>query len=234
MLRSLISLTAAVVAALSCSTVSAQTTYSAGVVTFDDLSQVTHVSAVVPSYQGFAWGNGFVTWSDVGHPSMYTTFQANSGTSIARADHQGFYFDGADFFLRDGAGTNDIYLFLYDQNGNTLYHGFDEKFGKNHIVDTDRLQTFGAVVDVDKVTGAPTFYSGLVYSVAFSWDNNNLAKNANDFGMDNFRYRAADAAAITEPGMPQVSAVPEIETYTMLLAGFGLMGTIIRRRQRNA
>jgi hypothetical protein len=52
--------------------------------------------------------------------------------------------------------------------------------------------------------------------------------------MDNFRFRAADAMDIAAPVMPQVTAVPEVETYAMLLAGLGLMGTIIRRRQHQA
>jgi hypothetical protein len=30
-----------------------------------------------------------------------------------------------------------------------------------------------------------------------------------------------------------VTAVPEVETYAMMLAGLGLMGTIARRRNKN-
>lgn len=195
--------------------------YTSGVVTFDDLRAAQHVADVSPAYQGFSWGNGLVTWADVGHPSMYTTFQASAGTSIARADGSAFYFGGADFFLRDGAGSNDIYLFLYDQAGALVYNGFDEKYGKNHIVDTDRSQTFGAITNIDNA-GNATFYSGLVSRVAFGWDNNGgVAGNANDFGMDNFRYSA------TAP----VAAVPEPETYAMLLAGMGLVGAMARRRK---
>jgi hypothetical protein len=203
------------------------TTYSAGVVGFDDLAATQHVSAVADNYQGFSWGDGLVTWSDNGHPSMYAAFQVSAGTSLARADGSAFYFDGADFFLRDGAGTNDIYLFLYDASGGLVYNGFTEKFGRNHIVDTNRSQTFGAVTDVDKA-GNASFYSGLVSRVAFGWDGTGQQRigNANDFGMDNFRYRASPLAAVV-----QVSSVPEPESYAMLLAGMGLVAAITRRRR---
>jgi len=198
--------------------------YAPGTVTFDDLGVGLHVADVSPSYQGFNWGNGLVTWSDVGHPSRYTTFQASAGTSISRADGSAFYFADANFFLRDGAGTNDIYLFLYDATGSLVYNGLTEKYGRNHIVDTDRSQTFGAITDIDKA-GNATFYSGLVSRVAFGWDNNGgVAGNANDFGMDNFRYSATVLAS-------PVAAVPEPESYAMLLAGLGLVGTIARRRR---
>lgn len=200
--------------------------YSAGVVTFDGLGTSQRMSTFA-GYEGFTWGAGLVTWSDVGHPSIHTTFQAAAGTSISRADGSAFYFDGADFFLRDGAGTNDIYLFLYDPTGALVYNGFEEDLGRNHIVDTQRNRTFGAITAVDSA-GVATFYSGLVSRVAFGWDGSgtNLAGNANDFGMDNFRYRATALAAD-----PLVSAVPEPESYAMLLAGLGLMASITRRRR---
>lgn len=201
--------------------------YTPGVVTFDELGPSQFLSTVVPKYQGFTWGNGFVTWSDVGHPSRYTTFQVSRGTSIARADGAAFYFDGADFFLRDGAGTNDIYIFLYDQTGALVYDGREEKYGRNHIVDTDRLQTFGAITSIDKV-GVATFYSGQVSLVAFGWDGtgSNLTGNANDFGMDNFRYRAAELAST-----PPASPVPEPHVFAMLLAGLGIIGKVAKARK---
>lgn len=200
--------------------------YTPGLVTFDELGSSQFVANVSPNYQGFSWGNGFVTWADTGHPSRYTTFQANSGTSFARADGSSFYFDGADFFLRDGAGTNDIYIFLYDQTGALVYNGRTEEFGRNHIVDTDRSRTFGAITNIDSA-GLASIYSGQVSRVAFGWDGTDtkLSRNANDFGMDNIRYRAAQITT------PPVSPVPEPNAVAMLLAGLGLMGAIARRRK---
>ena len=38
---------------------------------------------------------------------------------------------------------------------------------------------------------------------------------------------------VTDVSVTPVSAVPEPETYSMLLAGLGLMGTMVKRRKRN-
>lgn len=199
--------------------------YTAGVVTFDELTASQHVASAASNYMGFNWAPGFVTWADAGS-SMYTTFQASAGTTLSRADKSAFYFDGADFFLRPGAGTNDIYIFLYDTKGALVYDGFKETYGRNHIVDTDRLQTFGAITGINSA-GLASYYSGQVSAVAFGWDGSNTANrngNANDFGMDNLRFRAT---AFASP----VSPVPEPQSYAMLLAGLGLMGAIARRRR---
>ena len=233
MFKPLCKLAATAALALGFSFAHADTTYSAQVVTFNDLASSQRISDISPGYQGFNWGSGFVTWADAGHPSRYTTFNP-VGTTVTRADHQAFYFDGADFFLRDGAGTNDIYLFLYGEDGALVYNGREETYGKNHIVDTDRSRTFGAITGVDETTGVATFYSGLVSAVAFGWDGSkaiNVAGNANDFGMDNFRYRSADPVSVPTP---QVSAVPEMDTYAMMLTGLALMAGIARRRRMKA
>lgn len=228
MVRTLFKLSISAIVMLGVSSVAAESpVYTPGVVTFDELGSSQHISAITPKYEGFTWGNGFVTWSDMGHPSRYTTFQANAGTSISRADGTAFYFEGADFFLRDGAGTNDIYIFLYDQTGALVYNGREEKYGKNHIVDTNRLRTFGAITNVDNA-GVAAFYSGQVSAVAFGWDTNggNAGGNANDFGMDNLRYRAVALASA-----PPVSPVPEPHTYALLLAGLGFVGAAAKRRK---
>lgn len=235
MLHTLFKFAAATVLALCGSAAFAETTYTPGVVTFDSLSNSSGTN-IAAGYEGFTWGNGLFARTEPGAENDYVAFTSSGGRTILRTDGQGFYFESADFFLRPGADTNDFSLVLYGKDADgavvTVYNGLTEKFGRNHIVydpaAPGKLATFQAILEGSngKEAGA---YSGLVYGVAIAFDNTGFK----DIGMDNFRYRAADALT-TVPPAPQVSAVPEIETYAMLLAGLGLMGTIIRRRQRNA
>lgn len=230
MSTALYKITAAVVLALGFGAVFAQTTYTPGVVTFNSLPNTSGAN-IAPGYEGFTWGSGLYTRTEQNSENDYIAFTSSGGRTIFRTDGQGFYFDSADFFLRPGADTNDFSLVLYGKNQAgatvTVYNGLTEKYGRNHIVydpaAPGKLTTFQAIVEGSdgKEAGA---YTGLVYGVAIAFDNTGYT----DIGMDNFRYRAADAV----PPVSQVTAVPEIETYTMMLAGLGLMGTIVRRRQR--
>jgi hypothetical protein len=47
-----------------------------------------------------------------------------------------------------------------------------------------------------------------------------------------FRFSGAGATGVTDVQLGNVSPVPEPETYAMLLAGFGLMAGIARRRKK--
>lgn len=58
-----------------------------------------------------------------------------------------------------------------------------------------------------------------------------LAANVSGFGKGNLAPTLASAAAASGQLLPVVAAVPEPETYAMLLAGLGLVGAIARRRQ---
>jgi hypothetical protein len=236
MLHTLSKYMAAAVLALSVGVATADTTYTPGVVTFDSLPNTAGAN-VASGYEGFTWGNGLYARTEPGAENDYVAFTSSGGRTIVRTDGQGFYFDSADFFLRPGADTNDFSLVLYGKDANgavvSVYNGLTEKYGRNHIVYDPavpgKLTTFQAILEGSngKEAGA---YSGLVYGVAIAFDNTGYT----DIGMDNFRFRAADAMDIAAPVMPQVTAVPEVETYAMLLAGLGLMGTIIRRRQHQA
>lgn len=64
-----------------------------------------------------------------------------------------------------------------------------------------------------------------IYSLSFTASTNtNYTLNFNNAGGDNVGIVLDNVS---------VSAVPEPETYAMLLAGLGLMGTIARRRKSN-
>lgn len=179
-------------------TASAEVIYEPGTVTFDDLADYSNVGG---SYYGFKWGSGIFAFN------QYAVFSNNSAL-IVREDKQAFYFDGADFFLRPGADTNDFAFVLYGLNGETVYNGLTEKFGKNKINFGDPVSSFQAITETSEGKSGPA-YSGLVTGVAIAWDNESWG----DFGMDNFRFRAAAS------NVASVTAVPEPSEVTMLLLG---------------
>lgn len=71
-------------------------------------------------------------------------------------------------------------------------------------------------MDVMSTTASPTFAS-------FNW-----------FGLNKVTMSDGDGSAQSAIDNISVTAVPEPETYVMLLAGLGLIGTIARRKQSNA
>lgn len=192
--------------------------YESGNLTFNELANSSGGVHIAAGYGGFKWGDGLYSMTPAGSENDYVAF-ASGGTTITRTDGQAFYFDGADFFLRPGADTNDFAFVLYGAGGVTVYNGLTEKFGKNKINFGDGVSTFTAITDINNDPGPA--YSGLITGMAIAWDN----ESRGDFGMDNFRFRALASNS------PLVSAVPEPQTYAMLLLGLGLMGAVARRRQ---
>lgn len=204
---------------LAATPVQAVTEYLPGVVTFDDLANSPTGINVPAGYAGFNWGSGMYSLTPPGSQNDYVAF-TTAGATIFRADRQPFYFDGADFFLRPGADTNDFAFVLYGVDGTSVYNGLTEKFGRNQLPLGSPLTTFQPITEgPDGKAAGP--YTGLVRGVAIAWDN----RSQGDLGMDNFRFRAAQSVA------PAVSPVPEPDPFAMMLAGLALMGVIARRRQ---
>ncbi len=191
--------------------------YESSTLTFNDLANSAGGTHIASGYGGFNWGSSMYSMTPAGSENDFVAF-ANTGTFITRTDGQAFYFDGADFFLRPGADTNDFAFVLYGAGGATVYNGLTEKYGKNKINFGDPSSLFQPVTEVDNEAGPA--YSGLITGMAIAWDNQSWG----DFGMDNFRFRALAST----PAL--VSAVPEPHTFAMLLLGLGLMGGAARRQ----
>lgn len=176
-----------------------------GVLGFDELPNATGGVHLPEGYGGFSWGSQWYQMS----PSTGNTeanFLATStsgGTWIFRADHSAFHFDGADFWSRRGADANgDFFFVLYGHDGEVLYNGNDDgNAGRMRFTGTAQLLQAN--------------YSGLIYGMAWGFDND----DADHLAMDNFRFRAA-----------AIPAVPEPHAGLLALLGVGfLLGRRVRR-----
>ena len=215
--RSLSTLLCAAALACAAPAASAQATWLPTTLSFDDLAVTGNGGALVPAgYGGFNFGaNGptfYITKPAVPGSATdnYVAFSSTSTFSYARTDRSAFYLDGVDFFSRRAAdAVGDVYFVLYDAGG-TVYNGLLEKDGRN--VFTGTRSTFRPMV-FDKDTGSSP-YSGPITGFALAFDNDDY----DHLAMDNLQVRV-------------LAAVPEPETYGLMLAGLALIGAAARRRR---
>lgn len=76
--------------------------------------------------------------------------------------------------------------------------------------------------------GVQTLYNG-TYRITFTDDVSGLGGN---FASNSVGTNSIDIALMASVPEPLVTSVPEPETYTLLLAGLGLMGSMARRRKQ--
>ena len=196
---------------------SAQAGYTPTTLHFDDLAATGIGGARVPDgYAGFNFGVNGPTFyisrpAPVGAPlDNYLAFSSTSSFSFARTDRSDFYLDGVDFFSRRAAdAVGDVYLVLY-HDGVTVYNGLLEKDGRN--VFTGTPTTFRPLV-FDKDSNTSSAYTGAIDGFALAFDNDDY----DHLAMDNLQLRV-------------LAAVPEPETWGLMLAGLALLGTVARRR----
>lgn len=74
------------------------------------------------------------------------------------------------------------------------------------------------------VTSSPGFMSGS------SWTD--LAAGAYTFSYSGTVKKGSSAGLMLVSSIAPITAVPEPETYAMLLAGLGIMGSVVRRRSK--
>jgi hypothetical protein len=155
-----------------------------------------------------------------GNSTHYYLGLNDGGLNVARIDSKAFQLKGLDFaFMAPLAGLQN---FNYGQlsltgtllGGGTVHTQFDFP-----TQDADGLYTFGSAALNTSFSNA-TLTSLTVSACMFGNDNQcyNPADNQAQFGIDNLN----------------VTAVPEPETYAMLLAGLAAMGLLSRRRTPSA
>jgi hypothetical protein len=151
-----------------------------------------------------------------------------------------------DFLAGAGAGTIDFQL-----------QGFNTLDGDNFYIDIFHLfvngvDVFSATWDLggggaDRVLAGPAdatvsrigrlvdlsipvaFVDG-ANSVSFAYDSPTSFEGSNRAGPQGTGDEAWGLNAVTVNGAPAAAAVPEPETYALLLAGFGALGFVARRK----
>lgn len=213
-------------------------------VTFDEVptslasgsGNETFLGPLLNGYAGFRWG-GF---GPDGTPStsMFLTENKFSGNNyvatagrgigtITRADGADFYFESLDVFSRRGADAIGDFSFVLYHDGQSVYTGFNEKnnVGRNRF--TGLAQSFSAVVWGKNGNSS---YTGPIDGIAFYFDNDDY----DHFAFDNLKVRVSPPAVpYLGPAVPAASiaaAVPEPQTYAMLLVGLCMMLTVARRK----
>ncbi len=182
-------------------------------------SQAASASTVLAGYTV----NGATTLS-AGINPQGVTFTGDGSSSL-----QVFSISGTDLQTRNQIVVNSVpttstilvnvtgaFAQLASLDGSTPFSPFGDKVLFNF---KDATQVNFANTGLDASVLAPnalvTSSSGYIEGVVIAKDWN------------------GDFAVKTATGLPSVLAVPELETYAMMLAGLGLMGFVARRRKQN-
>jgi hypothetical protein len=161
-----------------------------------------------------------VTACPVGNNSRYFAGLNDGGLGIARADQKAFTLSGLDYaFVGPIVGLPDqkygkLVLTGQLQGGGTVQAAFD--FPSQNAAGDN---VFGHLSQLGGLSGV-SLTSLTVNACLLGTDNQCFypASNQAQFGLDNV----------------EVSAVPEPETYAMLLGGLGVMAMLSRRRRAAA
>lgn len=176
-----------------------------GKMTFSDAQTWASNLSYYDSVRGVTYTDWRLTkWTDLGSSGCQ---RANSGTDCG--------------FNVDPASSEMAHLFFVDL-GNT-----------SSVTTTGAAMPGTQGVDWGLVNTGPfinlqpgTYWTGsqFGYNIAWMFDFG--------YGYQNYSYTTSDYYALAvRPG--DVAAVPEADTWTMLLAGLGLVGVATRRRQRS-
>jgi hypothetical protein len=159
------------------------------------------------------WGN---LWSNEPSPDSILVFSGDSNPN--------------DTFLNYAAGFSTGFSFFYTSAGTSAVTVYDGLNGTGNVLATMNLLSQvsigscpnNAFVDVFcNWTNAGMSFDGTALSVRF--DQN--GSNGNIQGFDNVTFGSAVAS---------VAAVPEPETYALMLAGLAVVGAAAKRKARRA
>lgn len=192
------------VAAVSFATLSAQ---AADLVTNGSFEAISGAS-VTNGYRKISAGSGDITGWTIGGNSVDIingAYNAISGNSI-------------DMLGSPGPGT--LSQTLSTANGQNYVLSFDLSFNPNASNATK-------AIGVSFAGGAVTNFTGTVpfshYTLGFTATSASTSLTFSSTSGADYSGAVLDNVSVT--------AVPEPETYAMLLAGMGIMGAVVRRRQ---
>lgn len=145
---------------------------------FNDLGASTVGTRMPDSYGGLNWKT--TQWhhmTTAAAPADPFLALSGSATAIKRSDGAAFYFDGADFWSRRGVDANGNLHFVLSLKGKVVYNGATAKGGKLRFTGTPR-----------QIRPA---YTGLVDTVALSFNKSGKGGDWDQLAMDNLRLRPA-------------------------------------------
>jgi hypothetical protein len=181
-------------------------TASAETITFDDVPNNASLSDGV--YHGLSWTNFFVFDGTQYAPGSGYEHGTVSAPNVAFNS----YANPASFGSASAFSLHDAYFAAAWNDGLTI-----------HVVGTSGTNTY--IKDIVVNTGA-------AIDVVFNWTN--LTNVAFSSSGGTFHEGLGGTGEHFVMDNMTVNAVPEPETYAMLLAGLGLMGAVARRRQKQA
>ncbi|MDP1658104.1 MAG: PEP-CTERM sorting domain-containing protein [Methylotenera sp.] len=203
------------------------------------------LSLVMPLILGFSSGTAKAEWVELGN--------IDSGYSFNRS----FNLNTSDYVSEENIASNSLTFTLLNTQTVTFYAGSfaftnsrAHEFRQIDLLD-QRLQN-GDIHGVNYIAGIGDYYDGLNgqdaifsytlgpgdYQVNYKalgqelgYSDDRVVGEAAQ-GLGNYRLGLSIGGAIlsNSPYLPEVTAVPEPETYAMLLAGLILIGFTARRR----
>jgi hypothetical protein len=204
-------LAAAAALALACG---AQAAQAATILTFDELPASLYAQTVVS--QGYQFDD-FVANSPI---ALFTWYDgAPYGADPGGRTLNNNFFQSTITLSKVGGGTFDFNsVDLAD-----IYNSYDSPLGGDVLFSFfDGTSTTTQTVTIDKLPGLQTFTFNKTGLVSLSFK----AVTFNEVQTDNFVLNAS--SVVVDPGG---GAVPEPKTWALMLAGFGLAGTALRRRR---
>lgn len=182
------------------------TVFTAGLLDFDDLGPSTLGVLVPNGYGGFTWGAGWHFLTTAATPDDTFLALAPTGVrvtnaSIARADGQDFYFDGAAFWSRRAADARGDFYFVLYRDGVPVYDGRDDPdpSARNRFTDVPTVFTAN--------------YAGPIDLMTLAFDG--AGDDFDHLAMDDFAFRAA----LPPPNVPLPA--PALAVLAVMLAGAG-------------
>lgn len=202
-------------------------TYSVAPTALTSLSQLT-AGASITRADGIPGGLGIATHNEPSGetPQVDTNGSPNEALRFALSGGRKIQLASATF---DWVDDNDSLRLYGEQNGALVLLGFSGEFYDNTATD----QPLGGGVTVSH-TGTGAINNNWVWTVTMpgtlgAYDA--LYFTSNTDTADGYQIRSLSLTAFG--GESAVLAVPETATWLMMLAGFGALGTALRRPRRS-